>query len=190
MQGAKKPDRHQVLRQTEWDGLSSREKKKLDHIRSHNATGLHLGLNFENKLSEVCNFEPKYLTPEQEPISKIISSPDLLSLASSEHPVGALAAAGGGAGAGVVVLPVMISASGLCFFGVSLLNFPFILYMRSVCDAFYFYFQKRHQNRSKNGTSWLCLSVKARAEEKKSSSLTFDSFGKYIYYWIFLSCSF
>lgn len=32
--------------------------------RSQGITGLYLGLNFENKWSEVCNFEPKYLTPE------------------------------------------------------------------------------------------------------------------------------
>lgn len=35
---------------------------------------LYLGLNFENKLSEVHDLELKYLTPEQEPINKIIKS--------------------------------------------------------------------------------------------------------------------
>lgn len=36
---------------------------------------LFLRLNFETRRSKFCNLELKYLTPEQEPINKIINSP-------------------------------------------------------------------------------------------------------------------
>lgn len=68
---------------------------------------LYLELNFENKLSEVHNLEPKYLSPEQEAINKIISSQCYCTHTSSVS-LGFVANP-----AGAHIEPVMIIALGL-----------------------------------------------------------------------------
>lgn len=94
---------------------------------------LYLGLNFENKLSEVHDLKLKYLTPEQEPINKIIKSQSwFYSCFFRVSP---------GSAANTANRTCHDHNLGLHFFGVSLLTFSFILYMFSLWCLLFFIFR-------------------------------------------------
>lgn len=90
------------------------------------AIALYLRQNFENKLSEVHDLELKYLTSEQDPITKIINLQSLCYSCFFRVSCGFAAST-----AGTYMKHVMINL-GFHFFSVNLQTFSFILYIISV----------------------------------------------------------
>lgn len=115
-------------------GCVFQQGKFLEHVKAHNEGNCPtLRTELWNTWSEVYNLELKYLTPEQEPINKIIKSRSWFYSCFFRASLGFAAHTANRA--------CYAHDLGFQFFGVSLLTFSFILYMFSMWCLLFFIFR-------------------------------------------------